>query len=99
MPPVKIRLFGALLSALLLALSFPLTLLPLPSWLLGTLPFDLPADPALGSFTIPGLPTQLGYVQFPWMAFIALVPLLLSVRAARRSGEAFVPGIACGILW
>jgi apolipoprotein N-acyltransferase len=99
MPPVKTRLLGALLSALLLALSFPLTLLPLPAWLLGVLPFNLPADPALGSFTIPGLPTHLGYLQFPWLAFVALVPLLLSVRAARRSGEAFVLGIACGILW
>lgn len=99
MPPVKSRLLGALLSALLLALSFPLTLLPLPSWLHGTLPFDLPSDPALGSFSIPGLPTQLGYLQFPWMAFVALVPLLLAVRAARRSGEAFALGIACGIPW
>jgi apolipoprotein N-acyltransferase len=99
MPPVKSRLLGALLSALLLALSFPLTLLPLPPWLLGTLPIDLPSDPALGSFTIPGLPTQLGYLQFPWMAFVALVPLLMAVRAARRSGEAFVLGIACGIPW
>jgi apolipoprotein N-acyltransferase len=99
MPPVNPRLFGALLSALLLALSFPLTLLPLPAWVLGLLPVNLPADPALGSFTIPGLPTHLGYLQFPWMAYVGLVPLLLAVRASRKSGEAFTLGFACGVVW
>jgi apolipoprotein N-acyltransferase len=99
MPPVNSRLLGALLSALLLALSYPLTLLPLPAWLLGLLPFNLPADPALGSFTVPGLPTHLGYLQFPWLAYVALVPLLLSIRAARKSAEALKLGFISGVVW
>ncbi|MDQ3023297.1 MAG: hypothetical protein M3R04_02750, partial [bacterium] len=96
---MKLRLTAALCSSLLLALSFPLTLPALPTWVLGSLPFDLPADPALGSFTIPGLPTDLGYLQFPALAFVALVPLLLAVRGARKPHEAFILGQVFGFVW
>lgn len=93
------RLLASLLSALLLALSFPLTLPALPTWLLAGFPFALPADPALGSFSIPGLDTSGGYIQFPALAFIALVPLLLAVRAAWRPAEAFGLGMLTGFVW
>jgi apolipoprotein N-acyltransferase len=87
------------LSGLLLAASFPLTLLPLPYQLAALFPYNVAADPALGPFGSMGLDTSLGYVQFPWLAFIALVPLLLAASACETANKAFRCGYVAGLCW
>lgn len=95
----------AVLSGLLLALSFPLSLPPLPTGVAAWLNFDLPTTPALGSIPIP-LPNPLmpqtpeqGYVQIPWLAFFALVPLLLALRRVERPAQALWLGFLAGAVW
>jgi len=86
---VWMRIAAALLSAMLLALSFPLSLPPLKLPGLGA-PLDIP---------LPGTLPGAGYAQLAWLAFIALIPLLEAVRLSRRPAEAFITGYVCGLAW
>lgn len=86
---VLIRLLCAVFAALLLAASFPLTLpdLPLPApW--GPLPIETP-----------GWIAAAGYGQVPWLAFLALIPLLEVARSSRSDLEACGWGWLAGVLW
>lgn len=83
------RFLGAVLSAMLLAIAFPLTLPGLPkAWGL-TLP----------QFTLPGWNAVDGFGQLAWVAFFALIPLLEAVRTSRSSREASLWAYLTGVLW
>lgn len=83
---VWMRVLAAVLSAGLLAFSFPLSL--------PALPFA-----ALDTLALPGMQGSEGYAQLAWLAFIALIPLLEAVRLSPRPREAFVWGYLCGFVW
>ena len=74
---------------MLLAASFPLTLpdFPLPEpW--GPLPIETP-----------GWIAAAGYGQVPWLALLALIPLLEVARASMSDLEACLWGYLAGVLW
>jgi len=85
--PLLISLTACILSALLLAFSFPLSLPP-----------DMltPLDQA--GLQLPGWHSA-GYAQLPWLAFIALIPLLEVCRRSTSMASAAVWGYFTGILW
>jgi apolipoprotein N-acyltransferase len=83
------RFLGAVLSAMLLAIAFPLTLPGLPAaWGLALPPSTLPGWDAAG-----------GYGQVAWVAFFALIPLLEVMRSSRGPGEAFGWAYLSGTVW
>jgi len=82
------RLAAAVLCGLLLAAAFPLSL-----------PGEAGAAIVARLALLTGAPVDLGYVQFPGLAFVALVPLLLAVRGCRGGGEAFALGYLAGAVW
>jgi apolipoprotein N-acyltransferase len=99
------RVWLAVLSGLMLSLSFPLSLPPLPTALAAQLSFNLTTTPALGSIPIP-LPNALmhqtpdmGFVQIPWLAYFALIPLLLAIRRVERPAAALWLGLLAGLVW
>lgn len=84
-----IRFLGSVLSAMLLAIAFPLTLPGIPkAWGLALPPFTLPGWDAAG-----------GFGQVAWVAFFALIPLLEVMRLSRRPAEAFFWAYLTGTLW
>ncbi|MCH7471918.1 apolipoprotein N-acyltransferase [bacterium] len=80
---------NALLAGVLLALAFPLSLpaVRFPG-VLAPIPLELL-----------GANLSEGYIHLPWLAFVALLPLLVAVRHSSRPGEAFCYGYLCGVLW
>jgi apolipoprotein N-acyltransferase len=84
-----VRLCGAVLSALLLAIAFPLTLPDMPHWLGVHIPQSI----------LPGFDAAQGYAQWPWAAFFALIPLFEVARTSRRPAEAFWFGYLAGVIW
>jgi len=82
------RLAAAVLCGLLLAAAFPLSL-----------PGEAGAAIVARLALLTGAPVDLGYVQFPGLAFVGLVPLLLAVRGCRGGGEAFATGYVAGVVW
>jgi apolipoprotein N-acyltransferase len=83
------RFLGAVLSAMLLAIAFPLTLPGMPK-LWGV---------ALPQIQLPGWDSAGGFAQLSWLCFFALVPLLETIRRSRRPGEAFLWAYFAGALW
>lgn len=85
--PLLISLTACILSALLLAFSFPLSLPP---------ELMQPLDQA--NLQLPGWNSG-GYAQLPWLAFIALIPLLSVCRLTPRPLTAAAYGYLTGVLW
>ncbi len=83
------RFLGAVLSAMLLAIAFPLTLPGIPP-LWGV---------ALPQIQLPGWDSAGGFAQLSWVGFVALVPLLEVIRLSRRPAEAFAWAYLAGTLW
>jgi apolipoprotein N-acyltransferase len=83
------RFSGAVLSAMLLAIAFPLTL-PDPPVLWGT---------PLPQIQLPGWDPSGGFAQLAWVAFFALIPLLEVARTSRHPREAFAWGYLSGAIW
>lgn len=90
MRDVLLNLLLCLLSAALLAISFPLST---PRLML-----PLTEELGLGPWMIPGLPLQGGYMQYPWLAAVALLPLLLLVWRNSARGS-FAWSYLAGVVW
>lgn len=83
------RLLSAIVTGVLLAAAFPLSLpdLPLPApW--GPLPVEVPGWDAAG-----------GYGQLSWLAFLALIPLLEIAKRSHSALQSFAWGYLSGIIW
>lgn len=85
---MTMRLLCAVLSGLLLAAAFPLSIaeLPLGSW-------------GMAALGIPGFIPDAGYGQVAWFALIALVPLMEAARGSRSDLEACGWGYLAGVIW
>jgi len=83
------RLLSAIVTGVLLAAAFPLSLpdLPLPApW--GPLPVEVPGWNPAGD-----------YGQLSWLAFFALIPLLEIAKRSRSALQSFGWGYLSGIIW
>jgi apolipoprotein N-acyltransferase len=84
---VLLNLLLALLGAAGLTLSFPFSTRALGLEFVGLPEYEIPKLPATGD-----------YLQFAWLGFVALLPLLiLAKRSTPRA--AFGWGYLCGLLW
>jgi apolipoprotein N-acyltransferase len=85
--PLLISLIACLLSALLLAFSFPLSLPPELMQVLDKAHLQLPGW------------NSGGFAQLPWLVFIAFVPLLGICRLTPNPLKAAGYGYLTGVLW
>lgn len=86
--PLLISITACILSAILLAFSFPLSL-----------PTELMQPLADAGLILPGWQAGNGYAQLPWLAFISLVPMLLAIRRTDSPLQAAGFGYLTGFCW
>lgn len=83
-----ISITACILSALLLALSFPLSLPP-----------EMMQPLQSSGVPIPGWQAAGGFAQLPWLAFVALIPFLWVIRRSPSPAAAAGYGYLTGALW
>ncbi len=86
--PVLISITACILSALLLAFAFPLSLPP-----------EIMQPLNQAGLSLPGWQAGAGYAQLPWLAFIALLPLIWVCRRTASPAGAAGYGYLTGALW